>query len=66
MDFSLDAPADGRRHKFLNVIDENSRLCLAFRVGRRCKAKVVVLNDFTSLYPAPAFFRSGSGPEFIS
>ena len=26
---------DGRTLKFLNVIDEYSRLCLAIRVGRR-------------------------------
>jgi hypothetical protein len=29
MDFQFDATADGRRLKFLNVIDEYSRLCLA-------------------------------------
>jgi len=39
MDFQFDATADGRRLKFLNVIDEHSRLCLANRVGTRCKAK---------------------------
>jgi hypothetical protein len=32
MDFQFDATADGRRLKFLNVIDEHSRLCLAIRV----------------------------------
>ena len=39
MDFQFDATADGRSLKFLNVINEHSRLCLAIRVGRRCKAK---------------------------
>ena len=68
MDFQFDATADGRRLKFLNVIDEHSRLCLAIRVGRRCKAKDVVaaLEELTSLYPAPAFIRSDNGPEFIA
>jgi hypothetical protein len=28
---------DGRRLKFLNIVDEYSRMCLAIRVGRRCK-----------------------------
>ena len=53
--FQFDATADGRRLKFLNVIDEHSRLCLAIRVGRRCKAKevVAVLEELTSIYPAP-------------
>lgn len=68
MDFQFDATADGRRLKFLNVIDEHSRLCLAIRVGRRCQAKdlVAVLEELTSLYPAPTFIRSDNGPEFIS
>lgn len=46
----------------------HSRLCLAIRVGRRCKARdvVAVLEDLTSLYPAPAFIRSDNGPEFIA
>jgi IS30 family transposase len=48
------------------VIDEHSRLCLAIRVGRRCKANDVVaaLEELTSVYPAPAFIRSDNGPEF--
>ena len=60
--------ADGRRLKFLNVIDEHRRLCLAIRVGRRCKAKdvVAVLEELTSVYPAPTFIRSENGPEFIA
>ena len=68
MDFQFDATADGRRLKFLNVIDEHSRLCLAIRVGRRCKSKevVAVLEELTSLYPAPALNRSDNGPEFIA
>jgi len=68
LDFQLDDTADGRRLKFLNVIDEHSRLCLAIRVGRRCKCKdvVAVLEQLTSLYPAPAFIRSDNGPEFIA
>jgi putative transposase len=68
MDFQFDATADGRRLKFLNVIDEDSRLCLAIRVGRRCKAKevVAVLEELTRLYPAPAFIHSANYPEFIT
>jgi putative transposase len=67
MDFLFDATADGRRLKFLNVIDEHSRLCLAIRVGRRCKAKdvVAVPEGLMSLYPVPTFIRSDNGPEFI-
>jgi putative transposase len=67
MDFQLNDTADGRRLKFLNVIDEQSRLCLAIRVGRRCKTKdVAVLEELTSFYPAPAFIRSDNGRECIA
>jgi hypothetical protein len=59
LDFQFDATADGRRLRFLNVIDEHSRFCLSIRVGRRCKAKdmVAVLEELTSLYPAPTYIR---------
>jgi putative transposase len=43
MDFRFNATTDGRRLKFLNVIDEHSPLCLAIRwAGGVCKAKDVV------------------------
>ena len=50
------------------MIDDYSRLFLAIRVGRRCKAKdvVAVREELTSLYPAPTFIRSDNGPEFIA
>lgn len=57
IEFQFDATIDGRRLKFLNLIDEQSRLCLAIWLGRRCKARDVlaVLEEFTVIYPAPAF-----------
>jgi putative transposase len=63
----FDATGDGRQLKFLNAIDEHSCLCLAIRVGRRCKAKdvVAVLEELTSIHPVPAFIRSNNGPDFI-
>jgi len=68
MDFQFDATANGRRLKFLNVIGKHSRLCLPIRVGRRYKAKdvVMVLEALTSVYPAPTYIRSDNGPEFIA
>jgi len=66
--FQFDATADCQQLKFLCVIDEHSRLCLAIRVGRRCKSKdfVAVLEALTSLYPAPSFIRSDNEPELIA
>jgi putative transposase len=68
IDTQFDATADGRRLKFLNVIDEHSRPCLAIRVCRRCKARdmATVVEELTSVYPAPTFIRSDNGPEFIA
>ncbi len=38
VDFQFDQTMDGRSLKFLNVLDENSRICLAIRGGRRCNS----------------------------
>ena len=64
----MDVTTDGRWLKFLNVIVEHSPLCLAIRVGLRCKTKdvVTVLVDLTSNYPAPAFIRNDNCPEIIA
>ena len=50
------------------MTDVNSRLYLAIRLGRRCKAKdvVSVLAELTRLYPAPVLIRSENVPEFIA
>ena len=55
--------ADGRRLKLLNVIDEQSWICLAILMDRRCKAKdvVAVILALTSDYPAPVFIRTDNG-----
>ena len=59
---------DGRTLKFLNVIDEYSRLCLAIRVGRRCRAAEVIdtIKELLKLYPPPTHLRMDNGPEFIA
>ena len=56
------------RHRLREIASEHIRWGLAIRVGRRCKARdvVAVLEELTSLYPAPAFIRSDNGPEFIA
>ena len=42
IDFQFDQTMDGRRLKFLNIVDEYSRMYLAIRVGRRYKADDVI------------------------
>jgi transposase InsO family protein len=59
---------DGRRLKLLNIVDEYSRMCLAIRVGRRCKAVDVIdsIEELLNQYPAPTHLRMDNGPEFIA
>ena len=59
IDFQFDQTMDGRTLKFLNVIDEYSRLCLAIRVGRRCRAAEVIdtIEELLKLYPPPTHLR---------
>ena len=59
---------DVSTRKFLNVIDEFSRVCLAIRVGRRCKAVDVIdtIEELLNLYPPPTHMRMDNGPEFIA
>jgi transposase InsO family protein len=68
IDFQFDQTMDGRRLKFLNIVDEYSRLCLAIRVGRRCKAIDVIdaIEELFKQHPAPTHLRMDNGPEFIA
>jgi len=68
IDFQFDQTMDGRRLKFLNIVDEYSRMCLAIRVGRRCKAMDVIdtIEELLKQYPAPTHLRMDNGPEFIA
>jgi putative transposase len=68
IDFQFDQTMDGRKLKFLNIVDEFSRVCLAIRVGRRCKAADVIdtVEELLRSYPAPTHLRMDNGPEFIA
>jgi putative transposase len=68
MDMQFDATAVRRRLKFLNLIDERNRICLAIRLSILCKAKDVmaVVEELTSLYQASALIRRYNGPEFVA
>jgi putative transposase len=68
IDFQFNQTMDGRRLKFLNIVDEYSRVCLAIRVGRRCKAVDVIaaIEELLVEYPAPTHLRMDNGPEFTA
>jgi len=63
-----DHTSDGRALRFLTIIDEYSRECLAIDVGRH-KTSEEVLDRLVQLFVergAPAYLRSDNGPEFIA
>ena len=59
IDFQFEQTMDGRTLKFLNVIDEYSRVCLAIWVARRCQAVDVIdtIEELLKLYPPPTHLR---------
>lgn len=67
-DFKHDVTEAGQQLKFLVVMDEFTRRCLALRVGKSCKAKDVIatLGQLFQKHGFPAFIRSDNGPEFVS
>jgi putative transposase len=67
-DITHDRTLDGRGLKFLVVLDEYTRQCLALEVGRSMTAKQVlrVLERLVRVHGAPAGLRSDNGPEFVA
>jgi putative transposase len=67
-DITTDQTADGRGLKFLVVLDEYTRQCLALEVGRSMTSGQVVrtLEALFQVHGAPSAVRSDNGPEFIA
>jgi putative transposase len=67
-DFMEDRTIDGRKLRFLTIIDEFSRECMAIEVRRSFPARHVltVLQRLFAQHPPPQFIRSDNGPEFIA
>jgi putative transposase len=67
-DFIHDRTADGRPLKWLSVVDEYTRECVALEVGRSLTASRVVqiLAGLFGERGAPVHVRSDNGPEFIA
>lgn len=67
-DFVFDRTANGRTLKWLSLIDEYTRECLALEVNRRMTSDDVldVLRDLFVVRGVPQHIRSDNGPEFIA
>jgi transposase InsO family protein len=67
-DFIEDATEDGRKLKFLTVLDEWTRESPAIEVGRSITSKdvIAVLEYLFTVRGVPGFIRSDNGPEFIA
>lgn len=67
-DFVFDRTANGRSLKWLSIIDEHTRECLALEVDRRMTSDEVldVLRDLFVVRGVPGHIRSDNGPEFIA
>lgn len=68
VDFIFDRTANGRSLKWLSIVDEYTRECLALEVGRTMTAGDVidVLIELTQARGVPRQIRSDNGPEFIA
>ena len=67
-DFIHDRDEQGRPLKWLSIVDEFTRECLALEVGRsfKCGDVLDVLRELFVLRGVPAHIRSDNGPEFIA
>lgn len=68
VDFIHDRDARGRPLKWLSVVDEFTRECLALEVERSIPASgvVEVLTELFMIRGVPAHIRSDNGPEFVA
>jgi len=67
-DFIFDRTENGRSIKWLSIVDEYTRECLALEVNRRMTSDGVldVLRDLFVIRGVPQCIRSDNGPEFIA
>jgi transposase InsO family protein len=67
-DFVFDRTAHGRPIKWLSIVDEFTRECVALEVDRRMTSDDVldVLVDLFAIRGVPKHIRSDNGPEFIA
>jgi putative transposase len=67
-DFIFDRTASGASLKWLSIVDEYTRECLALKVDRSITAEDVLdtLSELFAMHGVPEHVRSDNGPEFIA
>jgi len=67
-DFVQSSTVDGRAIRFLNIVDEYTRLVLKIKVGRGIKSEDAIdsLAELFAIHGVPKRIRCDNGPEFIS
>jgi transposase InsO family protein len=67
-DFVQSSTVDGRTIRFLNIVDEYTRVCLKIKVGRGIKSEDAIdtLAELFAIWGVPKRIRCDNGPEFIS
>lgn len=67
-DFIFDRTASGTMLKWLSIVDEYTRECLALKVDRRITSEDVIdtLAELFAMRGVPRHLRSDNGPEFIA
>ena len=67
-DFVHSPTVEGRTIRFLNIVDEYTRVCLSIKVGRSITSEDTIdtLAGLFSMHGVPKRIRCDNGPEFIS
>ncbi len=67
-DFVQSSTLDGRKIRFLNIVDKHTRLCLSIKSGRSITSEDAIdtLAELFALHGVPKRIRCDNGPEFIS
>lgn len=67
-DFAFDRTTSGTTLKWLSIVDEHTRECLALKVSRSITSEDVLdtLAELFAMRGVPACVRSDNGPEFVS
>lgn len=67
-DFVFDRTTSGSPLKWLSIVDEFTRECLALKVSRSITSEDVIdtLAELFAMYGVPRHIRSDNGPEFVA